>query len=238
MNTDKQQRFEAIIRALLAKTVENGCTEQEALEAAAKAAELMDKYEITLTDAQIVEDGAIREFWCPKNMLEMQVVNRLAPAIGRFTETKVYRATQGYRQRIIPLAVIGLPSDVQFATYLTQSLCSFGIAGANSVAARERIEYMQGFCARVAKRLDEMTLARRQARTGENRALVVVNLKRQAIVDFMRQDGLRLHKRTSAVRVYQGGAYAAGQARGDAATFARPVAPGAAVAMITYRRGE
>lgn len=236
MSTDKRQRFETIIRALLAKTVENGCTEQEALEAAAKAAELMDRYEITLTDEQIVEDGAIREFWQPKNMVEMTIVNWLGVAIGRFTETKVYRSTQGYRQRIIPLAIIGLPSDVQFAKYLANSLCSFGVAGASTVEPRERVNYMKGYCTRVAKRLNEMTQARTQARSGESRALVVVDLKRTAIDAFMRGEGLRLRRSTRQVGAYAGASYRAGEARGDAATFGRPVAAGATTLMIGRRK--
>jgi hypothetical protein len=38
------------IRGLLSKTTENGATEAEAMLAAAKARELMDKYRLTLTD--------------------------------------------------------------------------------------------------------------------------------------------------------------------------------------------
>lgn len=41
------------IRSLLEKTVENGCTEAEAMLAAEKAADLMAEYELTLTDIEL-----------------------------------------------------------------------------------------------------------------------------------------------------------------------------------------
>lgn len=48
MTTDKQQAIAARIRALLAKTTENGATDAEAMSAAEKARELMDRYQIDL----------------------------------------------------------------------------------------------------------------------------------------------------------------------------------------------
>jgi molybdopterin biosynthesis enzyme len=41
------------IRALLAKTVENGCTENEAMAAIDKARAMMDAYEVTEADLQL-----------------------------------------------------------------------------------------------------------------------------------------------------------------------------------------
>ena len=43
------------IQALRAKTIDNGCTEAEALLAAAKVAELLDRYDLSLTDVEIRE---------------------------------------------------------------------------------------------------------------------------------------------------------------------------------------
>jgi hypothetical protein len=41
------------IQALRAKTIDNGCTEDEALSAAAKVAELLDRYDLSLSDVDI-----------------------------------------------------------------------------------------------------------------------------------------------------------------------------------------
>ena len=49
----EREKIAARIRALLAKTVENGCTEAEALAAAQLAAKLLQQYELTLDEVQL-----------------------------------------------------------------------------------------------------------------------------------------------------------------------------------------
>ena len=46
-------KLRARIQTLRAKTIDNGCTEGEALAAAAKVSELLDRYELSLTDVEI-----------------------------------------------------------------------------------------------------------------------------------------------------------------------------------------
>jgi hypothetical protein len=41
------------LQGLRSKTTDNGCTEAEALLAAAKVAELLDRYDLSLTDVEI-----------------------------------------------------------------------------------------------------------------------------------------------------------------------------------------
>src|SRR3954462_10542171 len=48
-------RLKTRIQGLRAKTTDNGCTEAEALSAAAKVAELLDRYNLSLTDLEIRE---------------------------------------------------------------------------------------------------------------------------------------------------------------------------------------
>ena len=48
-------KLKARIQALRAKTIDNGCTEDEALSAAAKVAELLDRYALSLTDVEMRE---------------------------------------------------------------------------------------------------------------------------------------------------------------------------------------
>lgn len=51
--TDRRERIAATIRALRAKTVENGCTEAEALAAAEKLAKLLAQHDMTLDEAEM-----------------------------------------------------------------------------------------------------------------------------------------------------------------------------------------
>ena len=50
---DALDRLKTRIQGLRAKTTANGCTEGEALLAAAKVAELLDRYDLSLTDVEI-----------------------------------------------------------------------------------------------------------------------------------------------------------------------------------------
>src|SRR4051794_41887668 len=47
------ERLKTRIQGLRSKTTDNGCTEAEALSAAAKIAELLDRYDLSLTDVEI-----------------------------------------------------------------------------------------------------------------------------------------------------------------------------------------
>ena len=49
-------RVLARIQALRAKTVDRGCTEQEALAAAGKVAELLDRYGLSLSEVELKEE--------------------------------------------------------------------------------------------------------------------------------------------------------------------------------------
>lgn len=53
----EKEKIAARICALLSKTTDNGCSEDEAIAAALKAKQLMDKYEIDLSEAELLADG-------------------------------------------------------------------------------------------------------------------------------------------------------------------------------------
>lgn len=51
-------RLKTRIQGLRSKTTDNGCTEAEALLAAGKVAELLDRYDLSLTDVEIRDAGS------------------------------------------------------------------------------------------------------------------------------------------------------------------------------------
>ena len=59
-HTADLEKLKGRIQALRAKTVENGCTEEEALSAAAKVADLLDQYDLSLTDVELREEACER----------------------------------------------------------------------------------------------------------------------------------------------------------------------------------
>ncbi|TAJ39849.1 MAG: DUF2786 domain-containing protein, partial [Reyranella sp.] len=59
------------LQALRAKTVENGCTEGEALAAAEKVAELLDRHDLSLSDLEI------RAAPCERRVYETHLKKRI-----------------------------------------------------------------------------------------------------------------------------------------------------------------
>ena len=83
-------RLKARIQALRAKTVENGCTEQEALAAAAKVADLLDQHDLSLSDVEIREEP------CERAVVETYRRQRVpldgcVNAIAAFCDCRVWR---------------------------------------------------------------------------------------------------------------------------------------------------
>src|SRR5579863_746686 len=76
--------------ALRAKTIDNGCTEAEALAAAAKVAELLDRYDLSLSDVEI------RAAPCERRSYETRAKKRIPldeciSAIAAFCDCRVWR---------------------------------------------------------------------------------------------------------------------------------------------------
>ena len=83
-------RLKTRIQGLRSKTTDNGCTEAEALLAAAKVAELLDRYDLSLTDVEI------RNAQCEQRHYETRRKKRIPlddciGAIANFCDCRVWR---------------------------------------------------------------------------------------------------------------------------------------------------
>ena len=83
-------RLKTRIQGLRSKTTDNGCTEAEALLAAAKVAELLDRYDLSLTDIEI------RASECEQRQYETYRKKRIPldgciGAIANFCDCRVWR---------------------------------------------------------------------------------------------------------------------------------------------------
>src|SRR5665811_789944 len=171
-----RQELAARVRALMAKTVDKGCTESEAMAAAAKAKELMDKYQLNMTDLELEEEGC-EKAQTSKYKGGFNVQSRLALAIEQFCDVKCWsgRGTMIY---------YGLRSDTDFATWLTVALESFVWAQADAYQHQKRLNFeftdwadrrsfVQGCTYRISERLEAAAAARKQNQAGSGRSLVV-----------------------------------------------------------------
>jgi len=103
------------IQALRAKTVEQGCTEQEALAAAEKVAELLDRYGLSLSELDL-QQQACEGVSVDTDRKRVGPVDDCVPAIAAFFDCRVWgeKGASGTLRHVF----FGLPADVAAARYL------------------------------------------------------------------------------------------------------------------------
>lgn len=178
------------LQALRAKTIDNGCTEDEALSAAAKVAELLDRYDLSLTDIDI------REAPCERRAYETHRKKRIPlddciGAVANFCDCRVWREkNQAGESRYV---FFGLRSDIEVAHYLTELIdtavrSELGryktTPGYGRFRHNERhlanASFALGMVASIADKLTAMKAGRDVVNRGTGRGLVVL---KASIVD-------------------------------------------------------
>lgn len=117
MTLDARKKMLEKVKAILAKTMDNGCTEEEAMTALAKARELMATYEIDEKELESVTEKAQIHKTAASDPYEIKL--NLSVNVGKFTSCQAFRD----REHIINFA--GKPSDIIFATWLLDTLQRF-----------------------------------------------------------------------------------------------------------------
>lgn len=232
MSNDRASLIEKI-KALFSKTVDNGCTEAEMEAALGKASAMMDVYEISEADLALTkqEKAVLSRISTGKN----KIANYLGISVARFTHTEVWKSNN-------ELCFCGLPIDVDFATYLLNSLVSF--------TEREMVDYLSrtpydrrearalingfsiGCTNRIAARLkalaNPITPTPVALKTGNALAIV----QNAAIADYKSEHGISLRRaRRSSTRRISSDAFGAGRAAGDRASFGRPIGHGGSLRL-------
>jgi hypothetical protein len=229
------------IRALLSKTTENGCTEQEHFAALAKARALIDAHEVTEADLQLAKDeSAILRKEPPGTKDPHNIKFFLIRAVSEFTDCRAWRDGKS------GLVFCGLPADVRFATWLLDHL-AYSVQAelanhlmGNLAVGMERRKAINGFVigatSRISDRLKDLCKPAAAA-SANSRALVVA---KQAVIEAkLAELGVCLTASRSQ-RQCNDSSRAAGQAAGDRASFGRPVSGQAAALRITaeHRRAQ
>ena len=103
------------IQALRAKTVEQGCTEQEALAAAEKVAELLDRYGLSLSELDLKRQ-ACEGMSVETGRRRVGPVDDCVPAVAAFFDCRAWgeKSAAGTLRHVF----FGLPADVAAARYL------------------------------------------------------------------------------------------------------------------------
>lgn len=222
ININRERLYDKI-RALLNKTVANGCTEAEALSALSKARAMMDAYEVTPDDLKLAKEQAAVLKDTEMRDDKHGIARYLVRAVALFCDCDGWRKGEGF-------VFCGAPADVQLAEWLHKHLITF-VQGelANYLYQSDAIlgtrrrminGFVLGCTGRIYARVQELEMqTRRTARSNAN-ALVVI--KADAIRAVREAAGIRL-KRTTSRRTYDDSSLSAGKAAGDRATLHKPV---------------
>jgi Protein of unknown function (DUF2786) len=224
MTTEREDLLDKI-RALLAKTIEAGCTEHEALAALDRARAMMDAYAVSEGELNLTKnEKAILRREPPGTKDPHKIKRYLADPVARFCGCQCWR-----QDRI--LVFCGLPSDAQFATWLIDALTAFVQAEIVKhlidvdPSKEDRREVINGFvlgCTeRINQRLNDLCKQSTAVAAPNAKALVVV--KDQAIQTKLDELGICLRKSYSSCGAWDDSSYQAGKAARDRASFGRPV---------------
>jgi hypothetical protein len=250
---DELAKAKARIRALATRTVERGCSEAEAMAAAAKVGELLEVYGLSMSEVELREETCVQRtmvFDDPRR----QAMNWLFPALLRFT------GCRGWTVGRADYVMFGLEPDVQMAEYLMHVVAS--ALSWEEARYRQSADYARakvppqaalrsfriGFADRLAARLDELGSHRRAAeqaareaaqdaaqaaaaRTGTSGTALVL-LKERKIEDGFRALGVRLRTVTRSTVVRDRGAYGRGREAGARVGLDRPVGAGPAAGRL------
>jgi hypothetical protein len=230
------EKIKEKIKALLSKTVANGCTESEMFAALAKAQALMDTYEITDADIrEAKEEAAMQHTEAPETDDPHRIKWHLSHGVSKFCGVQIYRHGK-------VLACIGMKSDVDQAMWLLDTLADFvfeelhkHLVGDVSPRVERRTVmrvFVEACCWRISERLLDLIKQSESVRTLNGTELLVV--KDAAIAAYMKDNGIRLRTCSGGgPRNHNEAAAAAGRAAGNKATFGRPVSGAAGVLRLS-----
>jgi len=220
------EKLKTRIQALRAKTTANGCTEGEALSAAAKVAELLDRHDLSLTDVEI------RDAPCERRDYETHRNKRIPlddciGAIANFCDCRVWREKNPAGEA--RYVFFGLRCDIEVAHYLTELIDNSvrsELGRYKTTADYQRFRHQErhranasftlGMIVSIADKLTAMKARRDQANNGVGRDLVV--LKASVVDAELEKLDLKLRSVRRATRMVSPVAYDAGGAVG--ASFA------------------
>jgi hypothetical protein len=223
------------IRALRAKTVENGCTEGEAAEAAAKIAKLLAKHDIDLDEVDLKSSGFAQREWAE----DSEICSRLWPIvseIGKLTSTRAWGRGPGEGDG---WTFFGISHEVEIAHYLLDicvSAMRFELAAVREeskflrpvIRRRKETGFLDGMARRLAERLQQIRLER-DAKLSKG-ALVPV---RNALIDqALKDSGIELKKARGGYRDVDLLDVLAGTIAGDRVRFDPGIGHGRPAAAI------
>jgi Protein of unknown function (DUF2786) len=227
--TVEREKVLTKIRALLAKTLEAGATEAEAMAALEKAQAMRDAYAVTEAELNLTkEEKAVFRREPPGTKDPHRIKYFLSWDVGKFCNCKGWRQRRDEGGGIV---FCGLPADVQFASWLLDALANFvqmelvnhlmDAPPSNEDRAQAIRGFVMGCCDRIRDRLVE--LVEKSATVAPSNAKALVVVKDAAVQAKLDEAGISFCMGGGSCGAFDGSSYRAGSAAGDRASFGRPV---------------
>lgn len=238
VDEETKRKIAAKIAALFNKTVQNGASEAEAMQATIKAHELLLKYQIELGSIELQAQEVI---WrdTPKNTTAngIRLSNKnlrikwwLCSGVAEYCDCKVWGPGTAPEQ----IRFMGLPSDVEFALWLIDSLAMFTVTQMERFMVnlkipghmaeerwQEKKAFILGCCSRITQKLQNAKgQEAEQPVMSDGRSLVLV--KNQKVEEAWAKKNLKL-KDGRASQLKSISAFAHGYAAGEGASIGRPI---------------
>lgn len=235
------------IHGLLQKTVDNGCTKGEAILAAEKAGELMDHYNLAMSDIQIREEKCLTKH-IPTGQKNRGGMDSCVISLAKFCDLRIwfskgYKYARDENRKQSNYAVFGLEADTEMFAYLYEVIDGAMKRELGDFKKSERYtakhvdggwrrsmttSFQRGMGGEISDRLDEMKKDReanvRELRTTGTDLVVI---KMETVEAEFKKAGIRL---SSVRRTYRnnsdGGAQRAGHAAGGRVNLGRALGGG------------
>ncbi len=230
---DELARVKIRIKALADRTVDRGCTEAEAMAAAAMVGRLLERYALSMEEVDVRQEPCV-QVEVPIGGQRRRPIDVCVPALARFCDCKVWRARTDEQAHYV---FFGFETDTALASYLFRvidrairsGLTSFRTASpalAGTTLRRASASFQGGMAARVAERLEAMHAEREAAVAAQRPAgTALILVRHQVVDDAFRSKKMRLRS-VPGLTLRQNAAFRAGHIAGERVNLRRPVEGG------------
>ena len=105
---------------MIERTQHNGCSEAEALQAASKVGEMMNKYDVSMNEVQFA-DEEFNTLYIKLNSKRVNFMSHVLFAIGKFTDTKIWMSYYTNEDTFVSYrryCFFGTNKDIMIADYI------------------------------------------------------------------------------------------------------------------------
>jgi hypothetical protein len=207
-----------LIRALRAKTVDQGCSEQEAIASAKKVAELLDRYGLSLGEIELREQSC-EGIGIDTGRKRRAPIDECVTAVADFCDCRVWH--EKTPSGVIRFVFFGLPADVA-AAHCVHDLIVLAFATETAAFKKSNVSgpkpsahsFQIGLAHGIAMKLRAMK-AERDAANCASGGRALVPIKASVVEDEMERLGLSFYdKSVSRSRKVDADAYDAGVVAG------------------------